>query len=602
MMNFKKIYNFNAGSVCCGLAAAFVLLGCSDWDEHFDTNSQIVPTADRTIWQNIVERPDLTQFKALAEKAGFAGTLDEVNSYTVWAPQNGSFDYDSINALSDVKLLKEFVQNHVAHYSYSISGSDSMRVVMLNEKKKYYVGRNGRYTIGGVAVSEPNIAGNNGFLHVTSAPMLYRASIFESLNSELYPIDSISDYIHGYDVRELDLSQSTEGPIVDGERTYLDSVYVEYNRYLLNGPFINEEDSSYTMIVPDNEAWEKARNVIKKYYNYIPTFKYLDGTADSERNKNTKETVPINANYLRDSLATRMVMANLFINNNIKDNGKLNHFTGNGALGADSLVFTNGTTVYRNDAEELMKGMKRHETSNGYMFVTDTLRWQPWNSWNPVIKIEGEAAEVSNSDGVVSYNRERVGLGQQNPAVSGTISNRMFLNVTARANKNPKIDFYLPNLRSTEYNVFVVVLPNNITNIYDPVPRKNQLQFIIGNNDADGNLTTWGWQNQKLVQINNNRIGSFLGDVVENDPTKVDTLYVGTLSFPIAYSGYSGTGNFNPFLRIEDCVERWTGQVTSDLRLDCIILVPTELDAFLREHPGYYANTGKTPIPMKPEE
>lgn len=602
MISFKKRYYFRTGLVCCGVISAFSLSGCTDWDDHFESNSQIADTADKTIWQNIEQRQELSLFKALVEKAGFADKLDEVNSYTVWAPKNGTFDYDSIDALPKQKLLDEFVKNHVAMYSYSISGADSMRVLMLNEKKKYYHRHNGSGSIGGVYISEANIAGSNGFLNVISAPMLYRASIFESLNNEQFPIDSISNYIHSYDVRELDLNQSTEGPIVDGERTYLDSVYVEYNRYLLNGPYINEEDSSYTMIVPDNKAWASARHAIKKYYNYIPKFKYLDGTADSERNKNTKETSPINVDYLRDSLATRMVMANLFINNNLYDNGKLHNLVDGAVPDADSLVFTGGNKVYRNDVVELMNGMIRHETSNGYMFITDTLRWHPWNSWNPVIKIEGETASVSSSDGVVSYNRERVGFGQQNPEVSGVISNKMFLNVTARANKNPKIDFYLPNLRSTEYNIFVVVVPNNITNIYDPVPRKNQLQFIIGNNDDEGNLTTWGWQNKKLVKINNNRIGSFLGDVIENDPTKVDTLYVGTINFPIAYSGYSGTGNFNPFIRIEDCVERWTGTVTSDLRLDCIILVPTEFDAFLRENPGYYDNTARTPVPLKSED
>lgn len=582
--------------------ACLPFVACSDWDDHFDADSQIVPTANQTIWQNIENRPELTQFKNLVEKAGMVETLSEVNNYTVWAPINGSFDYDSINSISDTKLLKEFMLNHMAQYSYSISGKDSVRVLMLNDKKKYFMGTNGQYTIGGIPVNEPNIASSNGFLHITDGAMLYRASIFESLNNSLFAIDSICDYIHSYDVRELDLNQSVEGPTIQGERTYLDSVYVEYNTYLKNGPYIDEEDSSYSMIVPTNEAWVEARKTIKQYYNFIPKFKYLDGTADSERNNNTKETASIDADYLRDSLATRMLMSNLFINNNMYDNGKLHDLVDGTSLDVDSLVFTNRNKLWHDDAMRLMYGVKRHETSNGYMFVTDSVRFHPWFAWNPIIQIEGEYAGVSNTDGVVTSNRERVGIGAQNPSVTGKVSNNMFLNVTARANRNPKIDFYLTGIRSTEYNIYVVVLPNNITNIYDTTPQKNQLQFIIGNNDKDGNLTTWGWQNGKLTSINNNRIGSFYGDVIENDPTKVDTLFVGTINFPIAYEGYSGSGNFYPFLRIEDCVERWNGQVTSDLRLDCIILVPTELDDFLRENPGYYDRPGGTSIPLKPEE
>ena len=592
----------------------WALTSCSDWDDHFTADEQLLPTATQTIWQNISSRDDLSQFRALVEKSGMSGKLNEVNSYTVWAPKNGTFNYDSISRVSDSLLLARFVKNHIARFAHSFTGSDSTRVEMLNLKKKYFQGSPGSYTIAGIPIADANIASSNGFLHVIDEAIPYRASIYESLNNEVYPIDSISDYIHRYDVHRIDLSQSTEGPTLHGERTYLDTVYIDYNSYVSQpNRYINEEDSSYTMIVPTNEAWTKARTAIKKYLNLLPSYKYLDGTADSERSKNTKETTPIDAAYLQDSIATLILMQNLIINNNLYDNGKLKTLATGGQLDVDSLMFGGETAysvggynitysyykLYKNDARDLMEGTTRHEASNGSLFITDTLRWHPWNYWNSPIQIEGEWADVASTDGVVSAQRGSVGAGQQNPAVAGKVSSNAFLNITARANRNPKIDFYLDGILSTEYNIYVVVLPNNITNVYDTIPRKNQLQFLIGNNDADGNLTTWGWQNGKLVSVNNNRIGSFLGDVVENDPTRVDTLYVGTVNFPIAYYD----SNARPFLRIEDCVERWTGQVTSDLRLDCIILVPTEFDAYLREHPEYYddrTGVNKDPWPLKP--
>lgn len=602
--------------VICSLFLSVAQMSCTDWDDHYTAEEHLQPSATQTIWQNISSRNDLSQFRALVEKAGMAEKLDEVNSYTVWAPKNGTYNYDSISQLSDSLLKARFLNNHIALYSHSITGKDSSRVEMLNLKKKYFLGTSGQYTIAGIPISVPNIASSNGFLHVINEAIPYRASIFESLNNETYPIDSISDYIHRYDVHEIDLNKSTEGPTLHGERTYLDTVYIDYNRYVsMPNRYINEEDSSYTMIVPTNEAWTKARNAIKKYLNIVPSYKFLDGTVDSERSKNTKETTYIDADYLQDSIASMFLMQNLIINNNLYDNGKLKTLAEGQDLEVDSLMFGGETAysiggityyyssykLYKNDARELMKGIKRQEASNGSLFITDTLRWQPWNYWNSPIQIEGEWADRGGSDGVVSVARNSVGMGQQNPAVPGKVSGSAFLNVTARANRNPKIDFYLDGILSTEYNIYVVVLPNNITNIYDTIPRKNQLQFIVGNNDASGNLTTWGWQNGKLVQVNNNRISSFLGDVIENDPTKVDTLYVGTINFPIAYTDY----NARPFLRIEDCVESWKGQVTSDLRLDCIILVPTEFDAYLREHPEYYDDRKGTkpyPWPLKPQD
>ena len=592
------------------------LASCSDRDDHFAADEQLLPSATRTIWENICSRDDLSQFRALVEKAGMADKLNEVNSYTVWAPKNGTFNYDSISLVGDSLLKVRFLNNHIALYAHAITGSDSTRVVMLNWKKKYFQGSPGHYTIAGIPVADANIASSNGFLHVTGGAIPYRASIFESLNNEVYPIDSVSNYIHRYDVHEIDLTQSTEGPTLHGQRTYLDTVYTDYNIYASSpNTYINEEDSSYTMIVPTNEAWAKARATIKKYLNILPSYKYLDGTTDSERSKNTRETAAIDAAYLQDSIASLLLMQNLVINNNLYDNGKLKTLASGQLLDVDSLMFGGepaysygGTNVvysyyklYHNDARELMQGMTRMEASNGALMITDSLRWHPWNGWNSPILIEGEYADVASSDGVVSAQRGSVGMGQQNPEVTGKVSGSAFLNITARANRNPKVDFYLDGILSTEYNIYVVVLPNNITNVYDTIPRKNQLQFIVGNNDADGNLTTWGWQDGKLTQVNNNRISSFLGDVVESDPTKVDTLYVGSINFPIAYHDF----NARPFLRIEDCVERWTGQVTSDLRLDCIILVPTEFDAYLREHPEYYddrTGVNKYPWPLKPEE
>lgn len=580
------------------LMAGGAFTACSDWDDHYTANTQINPTAEKTIWEMLESRSDLSDFRKLVAKANMDTTLNKINAYTVWAPLDGTFNYDSVVSVSEAsgsKLLKEFVLNHIAQYSHSTTSAAKERILLLNEKKEYMEGVPGKWTMAGLPIREANLACKNGYLNVIDGNIPFYPNIYESLRLGYPGMDSVSKYILKYDVRTLDLSQSTEGPTVNGERTYLDSVYIEYNSLINSmGTWINEEDSSYTMLIPDNEAWAKAKASIAKSFNYVSSFWFLDGsTADAERTKNTKQTTAIDAAYLQDSIATRMLRGYMFYNNNLYNNGALKTLETGGVLEVDSLM--GGVKLFTEEAKELFSNVTRYTASNGNMFVTDSLRLQPWNAWNPLIRIEGENARVSYANAVVTEQgaREYVNAETLNPKVTGKISQNGFRTFTARANRNPKVDFYLTDIRSTEYNIYVVILPNIINDLYDTIPRQNQLQFAIGNNDAKGNMTSWGFEEYgKPFSVKNEKLGSFYGEVLANDPTKVDTLYVGTIEFPIAYHNYMGTGDFNPFLRIEDCVERWNGKVTSDLRLDCILLVPTELDNYLKEHPDYKYGDG----------
>ena len=592
----KKIFNKYASLALAALTTGVMTTACTDWDDHYATDSQVVPTATKTIWQNMEERDDLSQFRTLISKVGMDTVLNKINSYTVWAPLNGTFNYDSICEMNDAKLLKQFVQNHIAQYSHSASGVVEKRIPFLNEKTKTFAGAGSSYSIAGVPISVTNIACNNGFLHLTDGQIHYYANIYESLNKELsalYGVDSICDYFMKNHYRELDLSQSTEGPTVNGERTYLDSVYYEYNplfgRY---NALINVEDSSYAMLLPTNEAWTNIKAQIMECYNYVPSIKFLDGsTSDvsADRTKNTKSTTELNASLLRDSIAEMLIMSNLYYNSNLSYNRSLKEFQNGSSYITDSLMNTQRLKIYGEETTQLFEGAKRIDASNGSMFVVDELRIHPWRLWNPIIRIEGENATISYQDKITRAGRERIGYGQQNPAVQGKVSGDAFLNITARAHSNPKIDIRLPNVRSTEYNIYVVLLPNNINNVLDTIPQKNSLQFVIGCNDESGNLAQWGFDedDNTLVSIKANKLASFFGYVAENDPTKVDTVHVGTFKFPIAYAGYANEGDIYPYLRIEDCTEKWTGKNTSDIRLDCILLVPTELEAYLKENPEY---------------
>lgn len=570
-MNMKKIYR-NAMAVVA-LALGALTTACSDWDDHYVADAAMQGNANATLWENIQADPQLSQFATLLKKAGFDQNLNASQTYTVWAPLNGTFDYDRLMQVSNDTLLTEFVENHIARSNFPAVGDINEKIYLLNEKTMPFLG-NGSYTMSNIPVATPNIASKNGVMHTLQGKLTFLPNIFESMNAVLYPIDSIANFIHQYDRRELNLVSSVEGPVVNGEITYLDSVFYEGNTLFTRygRSYINSEDSSYTMIVPTNEAWTKAYNSISKYYNYVSGYTFDDQSA-----ANNDTVVTFDAPYLRDSLVRKAIMSHLFYNNNLYDNKALKTLQTGALLTNDSLTSTyndfsyNGGIIYNEDANELFRGAQRIDQSNGAIWLTDSLRQRPWNTFNPIIKVEGESSATNVSMGFGStvriWDRE-----SQNPAVSGRLSNYGYIEVS-NSSANPTFSVYLPEVLSTTYAIYAVFVPSNITNVYDTVPKPNVVNVQISYNTETGALN--GLRpggTRRLTSLNR----------VTTDPTKIDTVYVSDFTFPIAYAG---TGDYYPSLVFQ-------GQATGrnyeyPIRLDCVILVPKELDTYIKEHPDY---------------
>ena len=100
-MNRNSIYKWLGGS----LAAATIAAGfsaCSD--DHFDISSNA--EGKLTIWENIQSQPELSEYKDILEHVYYSQTEDKTTpqtyadifngtaTYTVWAPVNGSFNYN----------------------------------------------------------------------------------------------------------------------------------------------------------------------------------------------------------------------------------------------------------------------------------------------------------------------------------------------------------------------------------------------------------------------------------------------------------------------------------------------------------------------------
>ena len=563
--------------IICPLSLNVALVSCSDWDDHYESDNAILDSQQATLWENISKNSNLSQFASLLKKAGYDEVLNASQTYTVWAPTDGTFDFETLNAFSKERLQKEFIQNHIARNNYPVSGAVNERIYTLNEKLMLF-GGNGNYAIQNIGISNPNLASRNGVIHLLGGMIPLMGNIYEALNNNDYPLDSIANFFHSYDVKKLNEVKSVQGPMLNGQITYLDSVFDEHNdlftRYFA---YINREDSNYTMILPTNEAWSKAKATVEKFFNYVPSFEFMEETSPNDSKKTTVEIK--DTKFLKDSIVNYMLTSSLFYNNNIYDNRKLNNLQTGQPLQCDSLYSTTLTKIYTEDAAALFANAQRVDKSNGAVWITDTMQIHPWISWNPEIKVEGEAYQTLASAVNTAGDPQRIYVtpGTQNPEVSGHVSNFSYVEAQpASMSTNPGVVFYLPEVRSTIYSVYIVMVPASITSS-NIEAKPNKFKVSMGYAQATG-------------KNKDNDSGWCITKDYTSDSTRVDTIYIGDFTFPVAYAG---TGDYYPYLRINSAItSRERAMFDRTLRVDCVILRPKELDDYLKAHPDYKYDTG----------
>ena len=304
-MNNNRIYKWLGGS----LAAAAISAGftaCSD--DHFDIVDITPDGAGKvSLWDNISSKPELSQYKDILQSVYYSQSEDKTTpqtyadvlsgnaTYTIWAPTNGSFNYEYYKGLlntgerdSIYKVEKELIRNSMTRYSMIINSTDSVKVQLFNDKSAWL--NYDKKTIKGMLMTHPNIASTNGVLHITEGPLPYQPNLYEFLKSRP-DLDSISSFIKSFEKKQFDEFASTQGPTVNGEITWVDSVtYItnDYTRYYM-GAFLEREDSNYVMIIPNNDAWKNTLDKTKNYFKYKLSYKQ-DVNTQTEQGKDTTIT------------------------------------------------------------------------------------------------------------------------------------------------------------------------------------------------------------------------------------------------------------------------------------------------------------------------
>ena len=383
-------------TVMAGLAlllspSTLFLSSCSDYSDYNSAPSAgDQPGANSTLWENISSDQQLTKFTALARKCNFTEMLNSSRFFTVWAPVDEAFSNDEYNRLmasDSATIVRQFMQQHITEYNYPVSAAlDSMTIISLNYKHHPFT----KTAFDGYAYKAVNLPATNGVMHKIDGLSEYYNNLYENIDN-LKDCDSIKNYIQKYDEYYLDINASVIGPLRDGKQTYLDSVMKKRNNVInsIMRANLEDEDSTYCMLIPNDKAWNAAYSAINPCYNYIAKLDYMDlakkstvassiKATDAKADKASEAT-----SALQDSLTCRNIVNNLVFSASYPQNGPL---FGQGTLTSkDTVVTTNGRYLRHAD-RVLDHTLAINEMSNGITRTIDSLTFDSWNSYNPVIR------------------------------------------------------------------------------------------------------------------------------------------------------------------------------------------------------------------------
>jgi hypothetical protein len=219
----------------------------------------------------------------------------------------------------------------------------------------------------------------------------------------------------------------------------------------------------------------------------------------------------------------------------------------------DSIMSTNKAWFNVNN---LFQDATKHTASNGVLYLTDTLRMAPWESWQRTIVVEAEnpafGRQNLNND---LYFRTSEGTGYD---VSG--GKYIVLNPTVTsALSKVSVVFPIPNVLSATYDMYCVFVPERISNAVDPKPNKIDVGITYRKENGIYYPTTY----TNLIK----------GIVTSADSlTKV---HLGRVSFPWATPYDKTTNSVEVKLRIDNAVSTTqTTTMSRTMRIDCVIFEP----------------------------
>ena len=580
-----------------GLAAmaALTFAACTDkWDDHY-VDSPLEGANQGTLWQAITQNGQLNNFARVVQACGYDKSLQSSQVFTVFAPTDASFtsaQADSVIALynsekaagtrmAENRAIREFLQNHIARYTYSVAPSTQDSIVMMNGK--YEVLTSSAFS--GMPVLSGNKLYENGVLFTIGQPVRFYNNVFEYLRTDP-DLDSLSALFYDsiYYRYQLDEEKSVAGDLVDGKTTYLDSVMVKYNELFWTLGQVNSEDSTYWMLAPTNSTWERLIEEYKPYFNYHDKVDLRDSLIRARSRMAIVEgtvfsmtTNPAAARHLLDpSVRVDSVRSTDAVSYN-----RRRYYWGN-----DTLHYYEYMNPFAQGG--VFDGAQFVKCSNGYVLKTDNWNIDPRETFMREIVVEAENADYTVDETTTRKNTISVRVQQDNPFYS-QVSNNRYLEVQSKNNLNPIINFEIPGvLSNVPYDIYLITVPAEAGDTLASEENCKPIRFQAFRfwKDQDGSgidvtkLTSTETPDAKYA------LGNFDGYIKDGATAAdsanahgrahvVDTILIGSkVVFPTSSFGLDEA---QVQIRIKNNMPLLPAQrrrYTNNLRIDCIVLKP----------------------------
>lgn len=548
-------------------ATMLTAASCTDYNDYNTVPTDVQPSANKTLWENISGDQQLTKFAALASKCNFSEALNSPRFYTVWAPVDASFsdaEYQRLMASDSATIVKQFMQQHVTEYNYPVSAAlDSTTIVTLNAKHHPFT----QAAFDGFTYSAVNMPSTNGVIHKINGLSEFYNNLYENIDN-LVDCDLLKEYIQKYDEYYLDVNASVIGPLVDGKQTYLDSVMKKRNNVIrsIMRADLEDEDSTYCMLVPNDDVWKDAYAAISPCYKYIAKMDYMDlskksAVASALKATDAKADKAAEADSdLQDSLTCRNIVSNLVFSNCYQRNWPL---FGNGSFSASDSVYSTSGRFLTNAQEILDHTTSVSEMSNGITRTIDALPFRSWQTYNPVIATATPNATLKVNK-LTTHNIPLESLAGRDSLFSKVppmlrqqlfpATSRFFsyvavdsANIEGTTGK-PEFSFALGSVRgdgsvtgtvcSTTYHIYVVTVPAQVEEPLAEV-KPYYLRFYLSWTDASNKqqltVLPQGAKNTLEITTADGESTSTLTCV--GDPGRVNVLDLGEFTFPACYYG-----------------------------------------------------------------
>lgn len=551
-------------------ATMLTATSCSDYNDYNSAPSAgDLPGANSTLWENISSDTQLTKFANLAKKCNYSEVLNSPRFYTVWAPVDNVIsdaEYNRLMTSDSATIVKQFMQQHMTEYNYPVSAAlDSATIISLNAKHHAFT----QNTFDGFSYNAINLPSTNGVMHKINGLSEFHQNLYENIDN-LECCDLVKNYIQKYDEYYLDVNASVIGPLRDGKQTYLDSVMKKRNNVIrsIMRADLEDEDSTFCMLIPNDKAWNAAYTVINPCYNYIPKLDYMDLSkktlaASSLKATDSKADKAAEADGdLQDSLTCRNIVSNLVFSKCYQRNDPL---FGNGSFAATDTAYSTSENHLTNMQEVLTHTTAISEMSNGMARTIDSLTFNPWQTYNPTVIVTSptQTMKVKKLTKHSVYSTSNVPLKNfpifskvpkmfhqwlfpdnspyfsfiavDSADVDGTTSKPEFNFALGTIKNNGTIT---GQVRSATYHIYVVTVPEQLINPEAAV-KPYYLRFYLSYTDANNK------QQYEVLPKGAKTTSKIITDDGENtatltyvgDPDKVNVIDLGEFTFPACYYG-----------------------------------------------------------------